>query len=150
MTTDLSRRHFLKVCAIGAAASAGALGGCSGSNSGGDPESFGDVAAGNVSALQSGSITAIPGEPVFVGLDSQGVYAMTTTCTHAGCDLASGSISSAGIMCPCHGSQFSLDGAVLRGPASSPLTHYAVDVATDGSITVHGGQTVDASVRTPA
>ncbi|TGD87003.1 Rieske (2Fe-2S) protein [Mycolicibacterium sp. CH28] len=57
-------------------------------------------------------------------------------CTHAGCVLAIGATGAATsenasggtIDCPCHGSRFDLDGAVLRGPAMAPLTPVAVKV----------------------
>ena len=150
MLENLSRRYFLKVVAIGAATSAGVLNACSSSSNSSQAEPLGDVAAGNVSALQVDQVKAVLGSPVFIGLDSNGVYAMTTTCTHMGCDLALGTITATTITCKCHQSQFNLNGAVAQGPASSPLVHYAVTVATDGTITVHGGTTVDASTRTPA
>jgi cytochrome b6-f complex iron-sulfur subunit len=146
MMHDLTRRYFLQVIAASAATSA-VLSGCYGGG-GGSPESVGDVTAGNVSALQVGQIKSVSGSAVFVGRDANGVYAMTTTCTHQGCDLATGEISSTTITCPCHGSQYDLNGTVVRGPAPHSLTHYAVSIAADGTITVHGGSTVDASTRT--
>jgi Rieske Fe-S protein len=149
MNSELSRRYFLKVLAVGAATSAGALSACSGSNSGGQAEAFGDVNAGNVSALVVNQVKPVPGAPVFVGRDSGGVYAMTTTCTHQGCDLATGMISSSNqtISCPCHGSLFSFNGDVETGPAPTPLEHFKVDIAADGTITVHGATTVASTVR---
>ncbi|MCH9730016.1 MAG: Rieske (2Fe-2S) protein [Actinomycetia bacterium] len=45
--------------------------------------------------------------------------AFSAVCTHTGCllnEVADGTIN-----CPCHGSKFSLDGAVLNGPAQRPL-----------------------------
>lgn len=146
MTSDLSRRHLL-VLAVGAASAAGGLG-CAG-GSGGSPELFGDVTAGNVSALQLNTITPIAGAPAFVGRDAAGLYAMTTTCSHEGCDLKGGNAAAGTITCRCHHSQFNLTGAVLQGPAQSPLTHFAVEVADDGTITVHGETVVDPSTRTP-
>jgi Rieske Fe-S protein len=47
-------------------------------------------------------------------------------CTHAGCKLPS--VTDGRLNCPCHGSQFGLDGAVLRGPAVAPLAPVAVKV----------------------
>lgn len=47
-------------------------------------------------------------------------------CTHAGCTLPS--VADGRLDCPCHGSQFGLDGAVLRGPALAPLAPVAVKV----------------------
>jgi cytochrome b6-f complex iron-sulfur subunit len=73
---------------------------------------------------------------------------LTVTCTHQGCDVdAVGSGDSATLDCPCHGSRFDRNGSVVRGPAQSPLVHFAVEVDSSGNITVHGGTTVDASVR---
>ncbi len=151
MTSDFSRRVFLKVLAAGAATSAGAIAGCSSGANSGQAEAFGDVTAGNVSALSVGDVKSVPGAPAFVGRDSNGVYAMTTTCTHQGCDLASDGMISHNpntITCECHGSVFNFDGSVNTGPASRPLEHFAVDVASDGTMTVHGGTTVAESVRT--
>lgn len=45
--------------------------------------------------------------------------ALSLICTHQGCDAAVQSPTL--IQCPCHGSQFSNDGSVIRGPAQLPL-----------------------------
>ncbi len=146
MPNNLSRRYFLQVIAAGAAGTAGAIA-CSGS-AGSDPEAFGDVTAGNISELQVGTVKSVPGEPVFVGRDGNGVYAMTTTCTHEGCDMSTNSALTSRVTCTCHGSVFDLNGNVLSGPAKSSLTHFAVTLAADGTITIHGGTKVAASART--
>ena len=74
-----------------------------------------------------------------VARDANGLYAMSAVCTHAGCllDDTSNTIA-AGLSCPCHGSSFDGNGRVTRGPAGSPLEHYAVTIGADGSITVDG------------
>ena len=142
-STD-SRRKFLKVFAAGAGSSA-----CSGSEEGSGPEMFGDVDAGNVSALAVGALRAVPGVPVAIGRDADGVYAMTLTCTHQGCDIeASGTVAPSGIACSCHGSRFDRNGQVVNGPATSRLAHFAVDVDMDGAITVHTDNVVGATDRT--
>lgn len=148
MQEFVTRRFFLQVLAAGAAGTAGAIA-CSGNNGGG-PESFGDVTAGNVSALQVGTVKSVPGSPAFVGRDGNGVYAMTTTCTHQGCDMSSSETLTSQIVCPCHQSVFDLNGNVLQGPANAQLTHFAVSVAADGTLTVHGGTRVSALARTQA
>lgn len=48
-------------------------------------------------------------------------------CTHAGCKLST--VTDGTLDCPCHGSRFGLDGAVLRGPAVTPLAQVPVKVA---------------------
>ena len=45
-------------------------------------------------------------------------------CTHRGCELnVGGGIYS----CPCHGSEFSIKGAVLEGPAEKDLKTFKID-----------------------
>jgi Rieske Fe-S protein len=48
--------------------------------------------------------------------------ALGITCPHLGCyyNFDDGLKH---FLCPCHGSQFALDGRVLHGPATSPLSH---------------------------
>jgi Rieske Fe-S protein len=50
-------------------------------------------------------------------------------CTHSGCTLKE--VVDGTINCPCHGSKFSLDGAVVNGPAAKPLTVQAITVQGD-------------------
>lgn len=143
-TYRLGRRRFLVL----AGASVGAAGVACGAAAGVQPASVGDVSAGNVSGLPVGSLSAVSGEPVCIGRDSRGVYAMTLTCTHAGCDIgATGDVSPAGLVCGCHGSRFDANGNVVSGPAPSPLDHFAVTADGSGNLTIHGGQVVDASQR---
>jgi Rieske Fe-S protein len=52
----------------------------------------------------------------------------SAVCTHQGCLV--GSVASGAIMCPCHGSSFSIkDGSVITGPASAPLPAQKVTVS---------------------
>jgi Rieske Fe-S protein len=134
---SLPRRRFLGL------AGGAVLCGCSSAAVG--PEAFGDIAAGNLSALPVGALRALASAPACIGRDSDGVYAMTLTCTHAGCEI--GTVSPQGLVCGCHGSAFDVDGNVVRGPATQPLDHFAVSADAAGSLTVHGGQTVSASTR---
>jgi glycine/D-amino acid oxidase-like deaminating enzyme/nitrite reductase/ring-hydroxylating ferredoxin subunit len=48
------------------------------------------------------------------------IYERSAVCTHLGCHLSWNSFEQCWD-CPCHGSQFAPDGAVLNGPAISPL-----------------------------
>lgn len=52
------------------------------------------------------------------------LHCLALTCPHLGCNYALGGTGRA-FECPCHGSRFSLTGSVLRGPATSPLSHLA-------------------------
>jgi Rieske Fe-S protein len=51
------------------------------------------------------------------------------------------------INCPCHGSQFDRNGAVIRGPAARPLVHFAVQIDAAGNIVIHTNTQVGATVR---
>jgi len=82
----------------------------------------------------------------FLIKDAGGIYAMTAICTHQGCTV--GLPVGTQITCPCHGSQYSLGGANLVGPATNPLAHFAVSEATPGgALVVNPAQIVGASVR---
>jgi cytochrome b6-f complex iron-sulfur subunit len=138
---EFARRRFLVI-----AGAAAATGGCS--SPGASPAQVGDVQAGNIAQLAVGSLEVVASEPVCIGRDSAGVYAMTLTCTHAGCDMGMfGSVSPQGIYCGCHGSEFDANGNVVRGPASRPLDHFDVTVDGSGELTVHSDQIVSTSQR---
>ncbi len=52
--------------------------------------------------------------------ESGGVHAVSLRCTHLGC-LLRFNAAERSWDCPCHGSRFDVDGAVLEGPATRPL-----------------------------
>jgi Rieske Fe-S protein len=60
--------------------------------------------------------------------DADGVYAISSICTHLGCIVKT---APDGFECPCHGSKFGTDGSVSKGPAPRPLTW--LKVAGSGS-----------------
>jgi Rieske Fe-S protein len=144
---SLNRRGLLSLAgtSAGLAILASTLPGCG--NPTGAPIS-GPVSGGNVSALAVGTLLVMSN--FAVARDAGGVYAMSAVCTHAGCLLDDGaSTIASGLGCPCHGSVFDGNGAVIAGPARDPLAHYLVTIADDGSITVDGSQPVSASARVP-
>jgi nitrite reductase/ring-hydroxylating ferredoxin subunit len=103
----------------------------------------------NVADLKPGSLHVLSTD-VAVGRDAQGVYAMTTVCTHEGCSLEdSAQTIAAGLRCPCHGSAFDGNGKVTNGPARADLQHYQVTIGADGTITVDTNKPVSADVRVP-
>jgi Rieske Fe-S protein len=57
---------------------------------------------------------------VYRGLDGT-VHAVSLRCTHLGC-LLRFNAAERSWDCPCHGSRFAVDGAVLEGPAVHPLS----------------------------
>lgn len=61
------------------------------------------------------------------------VTTLTAVCTHEGCSVTG--ISNTTFVCPCHGSQYSSGGAVVKGPASRPLQTFPTTFA-NGVVTV--------------
>ncbi|HVY48376.1 MAG TPA: Rieske (2Fe-2S) protein [Minicystis sp.] len=140
-----SRRHFLTVLATGGAALGAVCLGAGGCLAGGPS---GKIPAGNVKDLAVPSLQAVQGESVAIGRDEGGVYAMTLICTHASCDMATqGEVTAHGVLCSCHGSEFSPNGAVVVGPANAPLEHFLVTVDAGGNITIDADQGVSADQR---
>lgn len=57
--------------------------------------------------------------------------ALSKVCTHSSCTVTYNS-STSELPCPCHGSKFTKEGAVVTGPATSPLKKY--NVTQNGNI----------------
>ena len=73
----------------------------------------------------------VPGDetPIYVlATASQGFAALSPLCTHLGCTV---DIQGSVLVCPCHGSTYSREGAVVRGPAERPLRRYRATVGSD-------------------
>ena len=58
-------------------------------------------------SLPPGQAFVPPGRSVAIFRDDEGVYAISTVCTHLGCIVKS---TAEGFECPCHGSRFAPDG----------------------------------------
>jgi len=87
----------------------------------GEVRSFDEVAPGEGAVVRYGL------KKVAAYRDEKGtLHARSATCTHLGCHLHWNSFERCWD-CPCHGSQFSVDGEVLNGPAIHPLTEVAID-----------------------
>ena len=144
----LSRRSVLRAGATGATVALLASLPVAGCMSGGASPS-GPVAAGQVADIQIGTLKVIAGASVILGRDPMGLYAMTQVCTHQGQLVEVVTVAGVpALHCYGHGSDFTMNGAVTHGPAGSPLEHFKVEVADDGSITIQGGTLVAATERT--
>ena len=66
---------------------------------------------------------------------AEGIYALSTTCTHLGCTPNWLSTENK-FKCPCHGSGFYKTGINFEGPAPRPLERYRISLAKDGQILV--------------
>ena len=140
-----TRRRFLELAAGAGTLPFGAIA-CS-SDSGG-PQNVGDISAGTASSLSVGDLKSLGSQPACIGRDASGIYAMTLTCTHQSCNIATqGSVSSTGISCSCHGSRFDVQGNVTNGPATVALAHLSVTQDASGNLTIHTGTVVAETVR---
>lgn len=65
------------------------------------------------------------------------VRVLSATCSHLGCtvNLPTGANH---FLCPCHGSQFDLEGNVIHGPAAAPLSHFDWHQVSASEISVVG------------
>ena len=70
--------------------------------------------------------------PIVVrNLPNRGLIALSTICTHKGCEVR---VLPDAFQCPCHGSEYRVDGAVVEGPASQPLQRFAVEETSEAII----------------
>lgn len=60
--------------------------------------------------------------------EGEQIIALSLVCTHLGCTV---SVTPQGMVCPCHGSRFDRNGAVLSGPAEKPLIRLTVEHSGD-------------------
>lgn len=82
-----------------------------------------DVPVGS-GVIVDGTVVTQPTAGVFKGF--------STVCPHKGCDVSK--VENGTIDCPCHGSKFNLDGAVVQGPANKPLEAKPVSVQGDSIV----------------
>ncbi|GAB2509427.1 hypothetical protein GCM10027167_08670 [Nocardia heshunensis] len=89
----------------------------------------GTVLAGTSQVPVGGGV--ILGDTVVTQPNAGSFLAFSTVCPHQGC--AVNAISGGVISCPCHGSQFALDGSLVHGPATRGLAQREVNVR-DGQL----------------
>lgn len=116
---------------LGALGVAAALAGCGGGDSeggggGAQPEAGATLVA--TSEVPVGGGVVLPDASIVVTQPTEGDFkGFSTTCTHTG--TAVNEVDGTDIVCPNHGSRFSIeDGSATQGPASSPLESVPVKV----------------------
>jgi cytochrome b6-f complex iron-sulfur subunit len=127
-----SRRDFLKqvglisagICSIGTLSFIEA---CSTTSKVGITETSNQLSVPKTSVDASGYASVKSNrfeQPIFITKKPDGTYeAVLLLCTHKGCAL---NPSNGQLVCPCHGSIFTPDGAVVKGPATQPLKTFPV------------------------
>lgn len=119
--TTLSRRTAI----VGGVVALGAVG-CAGGPPAA-PAAAPGTALGPTSDVPVGGAKIFDAQGVVVTQATAGTFAgFSAVCPHQGCSV--GQVQGASIICPCHGSEFGLDGGVTQGPAQTGLTPKAVTV----------------------
>jgi Rieske Fe-S protein len=133
---DVTRRHLIVLTAA-------ALTGCAGAGDAGAPGApvffRGPVDAGELSDYPRDGIFGRfrDSHGFFVVREDNRLFAQTAVCTHRACKIRA---TENGFLCPCHGSTFSLQGAVTRGPARRNLPRFAVERDARLHLIVHTDQ----------
>lgn len=135
----LGRRTVLVGAGLGSAATV--IAACSSSSKEPAASSSKEPAPGSPSEAPAKILTTTAAVPVGSGVlvgetvvtqPSPGKFVgLSAICTHVGCTV--NDFEDGEIICPCHGSRFTLEGAVVKGPATRPLAPAPI-VVKDGSI----------------
>lgn len=141
----MERRKFLSnvgqatavVCSVGFLAS------CSKSDDNPDPNPGGGGGSSRLTANLATELTAvgsskINGNVIVVrtaaGNAAASFSALSLVCTHQQCTVGYDATDN-DFKCPCHGSEFTVTGAVVQGPATVALTKYTVAIS-ENTLTV--------------
>ena len=113
--------------------------------------SFGStVVAGTVDQLQVGDVVPIPAGKFYLSRLPEGFVALWWKCPHLGCtvqwlarepveDADRGFAQQGHFKCPCHSSQYSRNGQIVRGPAPRPMDRFPLRIDEQGRILVFTG-----------
>ena len=75
------------------------------------------------------------GFQVWIVRNEEGIYALSTICTHLGC-TPNWLEAENKFKCPCHGSGFYMTGINFEGPAPRPLERHRIVLAEDGQVLI--------------
>lgn len=84
-----------------------------------------DLDDANFAALKTVGGFAYKGDIIVFRTSDANYVALSKLCTHSQC-VVTYNHSSGDVPCPCHGSKFTVDGAVTMGPATTNLKKYTV------------------------
>jgi cytochrome b6-f complex iron-sulfur subunit len=94
---------------------------------------------GKAEQFPEGTLKNLVDKKVVIFADSDGIFAISSICTHLGCTVAP---TEWGFQCPCHGSKYTLDGKVIAGPAPRPLEWHEIRQLEDGTLAVDTAKAV--------
>jgi Rieske Fe-S protein len=142
----MERRSFVRRISVGLASVAGVILGIS------FLRQFSHEGTGRSQRIKVGKLSDFPVDTytfieeaqVYIYRDHESVKAVSAICTHLGCTILR---TMDGFECPCHGSCYTDEGAVISGPAPRALSFYKVEKAPDGMILVDLDDITDAAER---
>ena len=132
----MERRHFIRNFAVGGSLLLTApvlFNSCSsdddtgGDNNNNNSGTTIDLTSSEYATLKNVGGFAYKGNIIIIRSSDAVYLALSKLCTHSDCTVTYNP-STQEIPCPCHGSKFTTEGAVINGPATSPLKKYDVKV----------------------
>lgn len=108
------------------------------------PEPSGRFKIGLPADYPEGSIKSFPEGNTIVFREQDGIFAISTICTHLGCVTTR---TDSGFQCPCHGSLFSPLGELLQGPAPKGLDWLEVAMLPSGQLVVDRAKPVGLGIK---
>ncbi len=85
---------------------------------------------------KGGSLKVLPDgwtAPLYVLAVPEGYVVVSPICTHQGCTVG---IEGKYLVCPCHGSTYTREGTVVRGPAEKSLRRFPSTFGSDGVLEI--------------
>lgn len=144
MAVKLSRRDFIKRSAVGVIAGGAMLSTIniealtgSGAAKAIFRKSGDDVIvklSDNAALTKAGGNIKVSDELILIRKSETEFLAVRTICSHKGCDVE---LEADKFVCPCHGSEYTLDGKVTQGPAKENLKTFETIFDSDkGTVTI--------------
>ena len=90
---------------------------------------------GDANNFPPASRTILPDIPAVIYNTGGVLIAYSLTCTHLGCTIEPDGEQE--FACPCHGSRYTKDGSVLKGPANKPLRQLRLETQEDHTLRLY-------------
>ncbi len=147
MSDKISRRDFIKRSAVGVIAGGAILSSLDLTALANSPAARGvfknagdDTVvklADNSALTKVGGSVKVSDEMMLIRKSESTFIAVRTICTHKGCDVE---LEGDKFVCPCHGSEFTVDGVVTQGPATKNLKIFeTIFDSGNGTVTIKTG-----------
>ena len=144
MSDKISRRDFIKRSAVGVIAGGAILSSLDLTALANSPAARGVIRnagddtvvklADNSALTKVGGSVKISDEIMLIRKSESTFIAVRTICTHKGCDVE---LEGDKFVCPCHGSEFTVDGVVTQGPATKNLKIFeTIFDSGNGTVTI--------------